>query len=413
VVAALKKQFETRSEPTEFTQHTSIWTDMPGERSYLDYNATAPLLDGVREEMIAAFSVVGNPSSVHAEGRKARKLIEDARLEVATLVGADAANVIFTSGASEAASHVLTPEFRMGRSPLSIGRLYVSAIEHPCVLSGGRFPANAIERLPVDRNGVLDLGRLEAALDEHDASLGLPMVAVALANNETGIIQPIAEISSLTRKAGGVLVVDAVQAPGRLAIDIAALDADFLLLSAHKMGGPKGIGALVSRGLQLMPAPLVSGGGQESGHRSGTENLSAIVGFGVAAHMMGEAPTSETERLRRLRDRLEVGLLKVAPDAEIVSSGADRLCNTTYVALPGMKAETMQIGFDLEGFSVSAGSACSSGKVGRSHVLESLGLDAEAGAVRISTGWQTNEAEVDRCIDAFSRLAARRRRVAA
>jgi cysteine desulfurase len=179
------------------------------------------------------------------------------------------------------------------------------------------------------------------------------------------------------------------------------------------MGGPKGIGALVSRGQQLMPAPLVSGGGQEAGHRSGTENLSAIVGFGVAAHIIGNALTSEPERLRRLRDRLEVGLLKVAPDAEIVSSRAERLCNTTYVALPGMKAETMQIGFDLEGLSVSAGSACSSGKVGRSHVLEALGLDAEAGAVRISTGWQTNEAEVDRCIDAFSRLAARRRRVAA
>jgi len=386
---------------------------MPGERSYLDYNSTAPLLDGVREEMIAAFSVVGNPSSVHTEGRRARKLIEDARLKVAKLVGADAANVVFTSGASEAAGHVLTPDFRMGRSPLSIGRLYVCAIEHPCVLTGGRFPAEAVERLPVDRNGVLDLAVLEAALGEHDTSLGLPMVAVALANNETGVIQPITEISALTRAAGGVLVVDAVQAPGRLAIDIAALGADFFMLSAHKMGGPKGIGALVSVGQQLMPAPLVAGGGQESGHRSGTENLSAIVGFGVAAHIVGDALTSEPERLRGLRGRLETGLLKVAPDAEIVSAGADRLCNTTYVALPGMKAETMQIGFDLEGLSVSAGSACSSGKVGRSHVLEALGLDAEAGAVRISTGWQTDEAEVDRCIDAFSRLAARRRRVAA
>lgn len=386
---------------------------MPGERSYLDYNATAPLLDGVREEMIAAFSVVGNPSSVHAEGRKARQRIEDARSKVAKLVGADPANVIFTSGASEAASHVLTPDFRMGRSRLAIGRLYVCAIEHPCVLSGGRFPVEVVERLPVDKNGVLDLATLQAALEAHDTSLGLPMVAVALANNETGVIQPIAEISALTRAAGGILVVDAVQAPGRLAIDIAALGADFLMLSAHKMGGPKGIGALVSVGQQLMPVPLVAGGGQESGHRSGTENLSAIVGFGVAAHIVGDALTSEADRLRRLRDRLETGLLKVAPDAEIVSAGADRLCNTTYVALPGMKAETMQIALDLEGLSVSAGSACSSGKVGRSHVLEGLGLDAEAGAIRISTGWKTTEAEVDRCIDAFSRLAARRRRVAA
>ncbi|VVT22074.1 cysteine desulfurase family protein [Rhizobium sp. EC-SD404] len=386
---------------------------MPGERSYLDYNATAPLLDGVREEMIDAFSVVGNPSSVHAEGRKARQRIEDARSKVAKLVGADPANVIFTSGASEAASHVLTPDFRMGRSRLAVGRLYVCAIEHLCVLSGGRFPVEAVERLPVDRNGVLDLATLQAVLEAHDTSLGLPMVAVALANNETGVIQPIAEISALTRAAGGILVVDAAQAPGRLAIDIAAIGADFLMLSAHKMGGPKGIGALVSVGQQLMPVPLVAGGGQESGHRSGTENLSAIVGFGVAAHIAGDALTSEADRLRRLRDRLETALLKVAPDAEIVSAGADRLCNTTYVALPGMKAETMQIALDLEGLSVSAGSACSSGKVGRSHVLEGLGLDAEAGAIRISPGWQTTEAEVDRCIDAFSRLAARRRRVAA
>lgn len=379
------------------------------ERTYLDWNATAPLLPPAREAVLAALDLQGNPSSVHGEGRAARMLVEAARRDVAALVGAQPAHVIFTSGATEAANFVLTPDYRMGRTPLAIGRLYVSEIEHPAVREGGRFPREAVTAVPVTPSGVVDLTALEALLDAHDETAGLPMVAVMLANNETGIVQPVKAVAEIVRRHGGLLVVDAVQTVGRIAVDIAALDADFLVLSSHKLGGPKGAGALVSRGEVLMPAPLVRGGGQEKGHRSGTENPAALAGFAAAARFATADAAARNGRIAELRDRLEDGMRKAAADVIVHGADAERLCNTSFFSLPGLKSETGQIAFDLEGIALSAGSACSSGKVGQSHVLTAMGLDAALGALRVSLGPATTVEDVERFLAAFARVASRRR----
>ncbi|PTM90227.1 cysteine desulfurase family protein [Mycoplana dimorpha] len=378
-------------------------------RTYLDWNATALLAPEARTAMLAALGLSGNPSSVHGEGRAVRALIDAARRDVAGLVGADPAHVIFTSGATEAASMVLTPDFRMGRTPLSIGRLYVSAIEHPAVREGGRFDKEQVIEIPVTAAGIVDLAALEALLDAHDAESGLPMVAVMLANNETGIIQPVRAAGEIVHKRGGLFVVDAVQAAGRLPLSISDLGADFLFLSAHKLGGPKGAGALVSRGEVLMPKPLIRGGGQEKGHRSGTENAAAIAGFGAVARAAADGLEARTARIRALRDHLEARMAALAGDVIIHGRAVERLSNTTFFSLPGLKSETGQIAFDLEGIAVSAGSACSSGKVGASHVLTAMGFDAALGGLRASLGPTTTEADVDRFLDAFARIAGRRR----
>lgn len=386
---------------------------MPKERSYLDWNATAPLLDGVQAAVVECLGLPGNPSSVHQDGRAARAKVNQARRQVAALVGADPAHVTFTSGATEAAAHVLTPRLRMGRAALPVSKLYVAATEHPCVLAGGRFASEQIEILPVDGRGVLDLDRLKSVLAAHNAGSGAAMVAVMLANNESGVIQPIPQIAALVREAGGILVADAVQAATRIPVDIEALGTDFLILSGHKMGAPKGVGALVSRGEMLMPEPLIPGGGQEKGHRSGTENLSGIVGFGAAAHIGLEALNETGERARRLQIMLEEGIRNRVPGAVIVGEDVDRLPNTTFFAVPGLKAETAQIAFDLEGISVSAGSACSSGKVGESHVLKAMGLDAANGAIRVSTGPATSDEDIARFLDGLESLVTRQGRAAA
>lgn len=385
---------------------------MGGERSYLDYNATAPLLPAARAAVLEVLDLKGNPSSVHREGRTARALLDRARARVAALVGADPAHVTFTSGATEGACHVLTPHYRMGRTPLTVSHLYVAATEHPCIREGGRFPADRVTALPVDPEGRIDPATVKTALAAHDRESGVPMVAVMLANNESGVIQPVEAIAPIVRAAGGILVVDAVQAVTRIPVDIDVTGADFLILSAHKIGGPKGVGAVVSRGEIMMPVPLVIGGGQEKGHRSGTENMSGIVGFGAAAHIGLKGLNEEYMRLRALRDRLEDGLRERVPDVIVVSGGADRLANTSFFAVPGMKAETMQIAFDLEGISLSAGSACSSGKVGESHVLKAMGLDAVQGAIRVSLGAETVDEDVERFLLALERVTARRRAAA-
>ncbi len=381
---------------------------MARRRAYLDWNATAPLTDAARRAMLEAYDLPGNASSVHGEGRMARSGIDRARRQVAALVGADAQHVIFTSGATEAANFVLSSAYRMGRAPLAMGGLYVSAIEHPAVREGGRFAKDDVTEVPVTRQGVADLDALTALLDTHNSSAGLPMVALMLVNNETGVIQPVAEAAKIVHAKGGLLVVDAVQAVGRIAVDIAALDADFLVLSSHKIGGPKGVGALVSRGEVMMPRPLIHGGGQEKGHRSGTENFPGIVGFGAAA----EAAAVEREvcaiRLETLRARLESGMREAAADVVIHGSDVARVANTTFFTLPGLKSETGQIAFDLEGVALSAGSACSSGKVGQSHVLAAMGCDPDMGALRISLGPGTTDEDIDAALAAFTKIAARR-----
>ncbi|MCA1442374.1 cysteine desulfurase [Ensifer sp. IC4062] len=382
---------------------------MSGSRIYMDWNATAPLLAEAREAFLSALDQVGNPSSVHGEGRAVRALVEGARRDVAALCGAQAASVTFTSGATEAANMVLTPDFRMGRTPLRIAKLYASAIEHPAIREGGRFAREQVCEVPVRSAGVVDCAALEAFLAAHDRQAGLPMVAVMLANNETGIVQPIAEVAAIVRAHGGLLIVDAVQAAGRMPLSIEALGADFIIVSSHKIGGPKGAGALVARGEVMMPSALIHGGGQEKGHRSGTENAPALAGFGAAARVVAGNIDGRMAAIAALRDRLEAEMQSAAPDVVIHGRDVSRIGNTTFFTLPGMKAETGQIAFDLEGVALSAGSACSSGKVGQSHVLTAMGYDPRQGALRISIGEATTEAEIERCATVFAKVAARRR----
>jgi cysteine desulfurase len=380
---------------------------MSESRLYLDHNATAPLLPEAREAMIEAMVLEGNPSSVHAEGRAARALVSCAREDVARLVDVPASQVVFTSGATEAANHVLTPDYRMGRAPVHASRLLVSAVEHPAVLAGGRFASDQVRVLGVDADGRLDLDALEQALSNHDQSTGQVMLALQYANNETGVIQPVRQAADLVRSHQGLMMVDAVQAPGRLPVSISALGADFLVLSAHKMGGPKGAGALVSAGETLMPAPLVKGGGQEKGHRCGTENLAAIAGFGAAA-ASAVAALDRMPEVAALRDRMERGMREAAPDILVHGDSVERLANTSFFSLPGLKAETAQIAFDMEGVAVSAGSACSSGKIGESHVLAAMGADAALGAIRVSLSSSQTDEDIDTFLDVFRRINSRR-----
>lgn len=380
---------------------------MAAPRAYLDHNASAPLTAAARAAMLDALAIDANPSSVHSEGRAARRIVEDARRHVALLANARPEHVVFTSGATEAAATLLTPDWRMGRGPVRMGRLYVLASDHPCVLGGGRFPKSDVTVIGVDGEGVADLDALRSVLARHDREAGLPLVALHAANNETGVVQPLVEIASVVRQAGGVLVVDAVQAAGRIPLDISAGCGDYLILSSHKIGGPKGAGAIVAAADLMMPAPLVTGGGQEKGHRAGTENLAAIAGFGAAARGAADG-LSGMDAVRELRDRIERALAEADPAIEIFSRGAERLPNTTFFAIPGIKAETAQIAFDLAGVALSAGSACSSGRVGPSHVLKAMGRGDDAGALRVSIGLSTTDADVVRFKAALMAIVARR-----
>lgn len=382
---------------------------MAPPRLYLDWNATAPLHPAAREAIMRAIDVFGNPNSVHGEGRAARAAIEGARRKVAALAGTDAGNVVFTSGATEAANLVLTPDFRMGRTPLRLGHLYFSAVEHPAVREGGRFAKEKMTEIPVTEAGTVDLDALTTLLDAHDKAAGLPMVAIMLVNNETGIVQPVEAAAKIVHAHGGLFVVDAVQAAGRIALDIDRLGADFIIVSSHKIGGPKGAGALIARGEALMPRPLIQGGGQERGHRSGTQNSLALIGFGAAAEVAANERETRNVAIGALRQRLEAGMRQAAADVIIHGEGGERVANTIFFTLPGLKAETGQIAFDLEGVALSAGSACSSGRLGESHVLTAMGRDAKLGALRISLGFSTTEEDIDRAIAAFAKIACRRR----
>jgi cysteine desulfurase len=371
------------------------------DRVYLDWNATAPLRPEAREAMAAAWELSGNPSSVHAEGRQARRLIEEARATIAACVGALPRNVIFASGGTEANALALTPGLQRG-SGAPVERLLVSAIEHASVLAGGRFPADAIGTIGVTSSGVLDLDHLHALLDGGPPAL----VSVMSANNEAGSIQPVAEVGEIVHAAGSLLHVDAIQAFGKIPFDINAVNADLATVSAHKIGGPKGAGAVILAEGVLGLAPALRGGGQEQGRRAGTENVAGIAGFGAAAKAATAALGGEVVRLESLRNRLEKGLRQI-PDVIVFSENVPRLPNTTLFTVPGLKAETAVIGFDLAGIAVSSGSACSSGKVQPSHVLEAMGFGPELaqGAVRLSLGWSTSEADVDRCLEAWRKLA--------
>ena len=379
---------------------------MAATRAYLDYNASAPLIAEARVAVVGALDAA-NPSSVHSEGRAARRLVEDARRDVAKLVNAKPEHVVFTSGATEAASTLLTPGWQMGRGVIRMSHLYVSAADHPCILGGGRFPAAQVTRIGVDRNGIADLDALNAALVAHDKTAGVPLVAIHAANNETGVIQPIERIAAIVKAAGGVLVVDAVQAAGRIPLDMSAPYADYLILSSHKIGGPKGVGAIVAASDLMMPRPLINGGGQEKSHRAGTENIPGIAGFGAAARI-ALAGLGDIDAIARRRDEIEAIVTQLVPDAEIFGNGAPRLANTTFFAIPGVKAETAQIAFDLAGVALSAGSACSSGKVGPSHVLKAMGFGDSLGALRVSIGRATGAEDIAAFRAALAGIAERR-----
>lgn len=356
---------------------------------YLDHNATAPLRPEAREAMLAALDAVGNPSSVHRFGREARRLVEAGRAQVATLAGVAPVQIVFTAGATEANALALTG---LGRR-----RILVSAIEHDSAL------AWATDRVPVGSDGRIDLDALDRMLA---ADIEPAIVSVMAVNNETGVIQSVAEAAAVARRHGALVHCDAVQAAGRIALPAVGTEVDALSLSAHKLGGPQGIGALVLRdGLPL--APLLRGGAQEGRRRAGTENVAGIAGFGAAAAAV--AGRTEMPRIAALRDDLERRL--VAEGAVVLGAGAPRVANTSCVAMPGVTAETQVAALDLAGVAVSAGSACSSGKVRRSHVLEAMGLPAELAesAIRISLGPATDAASVDRCVAAWSDLARRRR----
>jgi cysteine desulfurase len=377
------------------------------QRSYLDYNATAPLRPEVREAMTEALAVYGNPSSVHAEGRASRALIEEARAKVAALVAARPEDVIFTSGGTEANALALAAQ------PGGAWHCYMSSVEHPSVLAGGRFYPETTTRISVTRDGLINLEILASELKKHHLGGWRPFVSLMAANNETGAIQPVAEASEIVHSAGGLIHTDAVQAAGRIKLDIGALGVDMLSLSAHKIGGPKGVGALVLGNGAAVEA-LIKGGGQERRRRAGTENVAGIVGFGVAAEL-ARADLGKAREIARLRDALEKETLAIAPDALVLSAKVERLPNTSCIAVPGVKAETLVIGLDLAGVAVSSGAACSSGKVEASHVLSAMGVPEEVaqGAIRVSLGFATRRDDIENFLKAFAELIGRLRPKAA
>ena len=371
------------------------------DRVYLDWNATTPLRPEAKATMAAAWELAGNPSSVHTEGRQARRLVEDARAAISATIGARPQDVIFSSGGTEANALALTPGVRRGAGQ-PVQRLLVSAIEHASVLSGGRFPPEAVSTIKVSGSGLIDLDHLRGLLSDGPPAL----VSVMLANNETGAIQPVAEVARIVHEAGGLLHVDAIQAFGKIPFYINSIGVDLVTLSAHKIGGPKGVGAVVLaedvQGLE----PLLRGGGQELGRRAGTENVAGISAFGAAAKAAMAALEADAGRLQALKDLLEEGL-KQTPDMMVFSEAAPRLPNTTLFTVPGLKAETAVIGFDLAGIAVSSGSACSSGKVQPSHVLDAMGQGRELaqGAVRLSLGWSTSQTDIELALKAWRKLA--------
>jgi cysteine desulfurase len=360
---------------------------------YLDYNATAPLRPEAMAAMRACLDMPLNASAVHAMGREGRRLVDQARAQVAALVGAPVNQVIFNSGATEGNNTVL--------KYFANERVLVSAIEHPSVLQA--LP-NA-EIIPVTKQGVLDLNALEEMLKRQTRTA---LVSVMMVNNETGIIQPIREISELAHRHGALFHSDAVQAAGRTALNLDTVQIDFLTLSAHKLGGPQGIGALVL-GLCGVTPVMMDGGGQEKSARAGTENIAGIAGFGAAALAAQSDMASYQQRLSDMQHRLERGILEISPGAIIYGRDQARVCNTTLFALEGASSETLLMAFDLDGVALSNGSACSSGRVQISHVLKAMGQsDALAGgALRVSTGWHSSPADIDAFLELWSKIHQR------
>ncbi len=359
---------------------------------YFDYNATTPVRAEVAEAIAGALALGGNASSVHTAGRQARQMVEEAREQIAGLVGASPSEIVFTSGGTEANNLMLQ----------GIGRehILVSAVEHDSVLD----VADTIERLPVDEHGLIDLAALEARLAEIE---GTALVSVMLANNEMGVIEPVLEVVRIAKKYGALVHTDAIQALGKIEIDKAALGVDFISLSAHKIGGPQGVGALVIN--EAVPlTSLIRGGGQERNRRAGTENVPGIVGFGAAAQLVASELETMAE-IQALRDQMESLITAISPNTVVYGAGVERLPNTSCLTMPGVANETQVMKFDLDGVMVSAGSACSSGKVQASHVLKAMGVEEQTAvtAIRISLGPDNTMADVEIFVALWREMYAR------
>jgi cysteine desulfurase len=365
---------------------------IPQKRIYLDYNATSPVHPEVLGAVSAALSAPGNASSVHYHGRSAKALIEDSRDSIGELIGASSGAITFLSGATESNATVI-----MGlRNAGKITNVLCSAIEHPSVLEYVRPEC----RIRVSSDGVLDLNALDDALREQNAPF---LVCIMLANNETGVVQPVKEVAALVHAKGGLVLCDAVQGPGKMLLNVATLGADFFSFSAHKIGGPQGVGCLVISETNSLE-PILLGGGQERRMRAGAENVSGIAGYAAASKVT--STQFNIEQISHLRDRLEQALLEARPDAIIFGSNSARLPNTTNVAIRSISSEQQVMKLDLAGFSVSAGSACSSGKVSASHVLLAMGItpDVAGSAIRISIGSSTTWAELEQFLDVWVSL---------
>lgn len=364
---------------------------MTARRTYLDYNASAPLRAEARDAMIAALDVCGNPSSVHAEGRKARAIVDHAREQVAALAGARPSEIVFTSGATEANAAVFATRW---------DTMFVPGIEHASVLAPAAANGGRVTEIATQPDGVAAMEEMADRVLRSDG-FGRAMAALQIANNETGVVQPVADTAAFARSHGIHLHCDAVQGAGRIAIDFAALGADTMSLSSHKLGGPKGAGALIIRDGVSLPV-FLPGGGQERRRRGGTENVAAIAGFGAAAEVAMK-DMARAANIEVLRDALERAVLELTPEAIVIGAEAPRLANTSCIAWPGKLAETLVIKLDLMGIAVSAGSACSSGKVGQSHVLAAIGLMPEitGSAIRISLGPETTVNDCNVFLDAW------------
>jgi cysteine desulfurase len=375
-------------------------------RVYLDYNATSLPRAAAKEAVAAAMLAPANASSVHTEGRAARSIVEDARHQLAVLIGAETDAIFFTSGATESNATALSPELELAGKQARFDVLLLSGVEHPAVRAGGGFKQEQIEYVPVDANGVIVLDALKEALARHKKEGKRAFVSVMAANNETGVLQPLRAVADLVHAADGVFHSDAVQVIGKIPFDLRESGADLVSITSHKLGGPQGIGAVVSAHRDTRVPAIMRGGGQERGRRQGTESVAAIAGFGAAATEAGQTLTPEGSRLGALRAKIENGIRAVAQNAVVFGDRAARLPNTTFFAAPGIVAEVALIMLDLEGIALSAGSACSSGKSAASPTLQAMGVNSEIGrcAMRVSMGWNTTDADVTQFLNVWSKV---------
>lgn len=371
---------------------------------YLDHNASAPLLPEARDAIVAALAMTGNPSSVHGHGRALRGLVDDARAKVAKLAGATREHVVFTGSATEA----ITQAIVAGAKALGVSGIVVSAGDHTAALKAAEASGLPVTVVGLDADGYIRVDEIATAMARADQAGEKLLVAVHLVNNETGVIQPIEGIEVLVGASPHYLFVDAVQALGKMNLEFGARSPDMMAVSAHKIGGPAGVGALLMKG-HADQVRLIPGGGQETGRRGGTEAAALIAGFGAAAEAF--PAKFQAANVSELVRTAEEGMRNMAPDLVVFGEKADRIGNVSNFAVPGLKSSVAMMGLDLKGISVSSGSACSSGKVGPSHVLKAMGVPAELSecAMRLSVGWNSTEADIEAFLEGFSEVLGRHR----